>query len=270
MSRFLLKISFQCQHVEDGMVFCVRSISYCKCEARRSIPPRSSSTVAITSLDTANCLQAIAHAIDVWKVDIITISFGWPTRPKSYDRIEDVIDRAIRHKILVFAAASNTGANSAAGPAFPASLERVFCINSANGVGRRSDFNPTDPGGWNIFTAPGEAVESARPLHHNKGSSKRDSGTSIATPIAAGIAALVLEFAKQQLPNTEWETAVNFLKDFSGMCYAFMLMANDKDDKGFRYIRPSALFDASRRDHGRTFATSTIINKLRDHYPFED
>ena len=108
------------------MAFCVRSLSYCKRETRRSIPSRSSSIVARTSLDTANCLQAIAHAIDEWKVDIITMSFGWPTRPRSYDRIEEVIDKAIRHKILVFAAASNTGANSAAGPAFPASLERVF------------------------------------------------------------------------------------------------------------------------------------------------
>ena len=181
-----------------------------------------------------------------------------------------MIDRAIQHKILVFAAASNTGANSAAGPAFPASLERVFCINSANGVGRRSDFNPTDPGGWNIFTAPGEAVDSAWPLHQNKGLYKRDSGTSIATPIAAATAALVLDFAKQQLPSAEWETAVNFLKEFSGMCYAFMLMANDKDDKGFRYIRPFVLFDASRGSHASGFVTSTMMNMLRGHYPFED
>jgi hypothetical protein len=58
----------------------------------------------------AEIMKAIDHAIDVWKVDIISMSFGFPKPAQDYEVLESAIRRAHQAHILMFAAASNGGA----------------------------------------------------------------------------------------------------------------------------------------------------------------
>lgn len=145
--------------------------------------------------------KAIDHAVTEWQVDIISMSFGFlDEREQGCAELREAILRAYTSGVLIFAAASNVGAHGTA-PAFPARLSNVFCIYSGDGMGNCSKTSPTaSRHGFNFLTL-GEAVESAwpRPLSQYPWS-KRKSGTSFATPIAAGLAAILLLYAYQNLP----------------------------------------------------------------------
>ena len=136
-----------------------------------------------------------------WQVDIITMSFGFlDEKEPGCSELGAAILRAHASRVLMFAAASNVGAHGAA-PAFPARLSNVFCIYSGDGMGNCARTNPTAHRYRYNFLTLGEAVESAWPkaLSENPWT-KRKSGTSFATPIAAGIATFLLPYAYQTLP----------------------------------------------------------------------
>lgn len=159
--------------------------------------------------------QAIRHAVDSWCVDIISMSFGFPTRViDGYDELELAIKDAYYHDVLLFAAASNSGGQL--GRAFPAREANVICVHSTDARGNRSPFSPTAvPQDVNLATV-GEAVSSAWPMHLCGGDddyataedgeddkySTMKSGTSYATPIMAGIAAFLLLYVRLSLPDS--------------------------------------------------------------------
>lgn len=151
-------------------------------------------------------MQAINHATDNWGVDIISLSFGWPSTDfEGYDELEDAIDKAYSKKILMFAAASNSGGRL--GRAYPASSSQVICVHSTDTLGTPSGFSPTaEPDNLNFATV-GESIESAWPMLLCSDSVspqkyvKSRSGTSYATPIMAGIAAFLLQYARLHLPE---------------------------------------------------------------------
>ncbi|KAF4631184.1 hypothetical protein G7Y89_g6948 [Cudoniella acicularis] len=179
------------------------------------------------SINPKYVAEAIKYAIDVWHVDIITISFGYWIED---NMIEEIILKARASKVLVFAAASNEGVSRPESIAFPARLSTVMCVNSANGDGTSSSFNPKASDDCWKFSALGEAVKSAWPPEIGEGEEKRQSGTSVATPIAATTAALILEFARQppldQVPEVgEW------LKTFEGIREVLKLMSEQPDVK---------------------------------------
>ncbi len=165
-----------------------------------SFPTNSEQTV----IDTK---QAITHAVDVWNVDIITMSFGFPSRAvEGYDKLAQAIKHAHYRDVLLFAAASNSGGQL--GRAFPAREGEVVCVHSTDALGNRSSFSPTAvPEDVNLATV-GEAVESAWPMHlcdADEGTVEYTackSGTSYATPIMAGIAAFLLLYARLHLPES--------------------------------------------------------------------
>ncbi|KAK4064198.1 uncharacterized protein Triagg1_9177 [Trichoderma aggressivum f. europaeum] len=126
------------------------------------------------------------HAIDNWNVDIISLSFGWPfTDFEHYNELEDAIDKAYSKKILIFAAASNSGGRL--GRAYPASSSQAICVHSTDTWGTPSGFSPTaEPDNLNVATV-GESIESAWPmlLCHDKITPHRDCGFPVTVRKAA-------------------------------------------------------------------------------------
>jgi hypothetical protein len=140
------------------------------------------------------------------------MSFGFAELEEA---LEAALNIAFSEHKIVFAAASNNG--TLLRMTFPALYPTVICMNSASGLGNSSHFNPSlgqSRVGKNLSII-GENVESAwqcgpkLPATETTSAGKlvtipteyteRKSGTSVATPIAAGVAALVLEFVFQSL-----------------------------------------------------------------------
>lgn len=161
--------------------------------------------------------KAIEHATSVWKVDVISMSFGMrhPTAREDgneeeerralekYKEIIDDIEVAIRNasgKSLFFAAASNSGKNEPR--AFPASYHPwVICVHASEGNGQDGGINPELGRGFNFMTL-GMGLKLMEWIWDESGKKPAwrykevmKSGTSFATPIAAGIAATVLDLA---------------------------------------------------------------------------
>ncbi|KAF4960853.1 hypothetical protein FGADI_686 [Fusarium gaditjirri] len=142
-----------------------------------------------TRPDAGIVANAILHAVGEWQVDIISMSFGWPSSDfDGYEALEAAIDKAYSKKVLMFAAAANSGGRLAR--AYPASSPHVICVHSTDALGNASSFSPTaDPNSINIATV-GECVESAWPTFLCESSNydcvKSRSGTSYAAPIIAG------------------------------------------------------------------------------------
>ncbi len=108
------------------------------------------------------------------------------------DEINRAIGRASAAGKLLFAAASNRG-GLVDQPARPARDGRVICINATDGKGgsRGHSINPPATSGNKLATL-GVAV----PLGWGDRPTAFKCGTSFATPIAAGFAASILEFAR--------------------------------------------------------------------------
>ncbi|CAJ0549769.1 Ff.00g033820.m01.CDS01 [Fusarium sp. VM40] len=134
--------------------------------------------------------KAIYHAANEWKVDMIVMCFGFD---KSIPAIDKAIDNAIKtgRPPLFFAATRNDGANKSM--AWPARDLSIIGISSATGEGLESTFNTSEEDVPVIFHALGEGV----PLGLDSfGKPDKDtkyvSGTSYATPVAAGLVSNLL------------------------------------------------------------------------------
>lgn len=133
------------------------------------------------------------HAVNVWRADIISISIGINTdRVAQNKTVEDSvallkqeIDDASKNH-LIFAAAGNNQLDVA----WPARMTNVVTVYSYNSSGKDSSFSPRPQPKNPNFAVSGEDLEGltagdGRKVVH---------GTSCATPIAAAIGALVLDF----------------------------------------------------------------------------
>jgi hypothetical protein len=183
--------------------------------------------------------KAIGWAIQK-RVHIISISWG---KNEEIPSISAALNQALRAGILIFASASNTGANYPI--TFPARLHGIFCIGSADGLGAPSTFNPPFEGEEKYSTL-GEAVLGAclnklsdQPGYNAETQTIRRYGTSTATPIAAGIAALLIDYSWQIMDGNAAWTYENIRKLFTRMSKATF-------GKDYRYIVPWALFGAGR------------------------
>ncbi|KAI0553245.1 pfs domain-containing protein [Xylaria curta] len=149
--------------------------------------------------------KAINYAVSEWKVDIISMSFGFPTCDiEDYIELEHALANAYANKVLLFAAASNDGGRL--GRSFPAREPTVIAVHATDAYGNRSSFSPTATDDDISIATIGEAVESTWPVHlceeetTDQNYVKYKSGTSYATPIAAGIAAFLLLYARIHIP----------------------------------------------------------------------
>jgi len=184
------------------------------------------------------------------------MSFGFE---EFWPEVDAAIEYAYKNNVLLLAAASNDGLGPLDPIAWPArKLGQVFCINSADPWGNKSLFNPP-PAADNRdnFSAVGENIRSAWPLDvsaqeveessekDKPGPWKRQSGTSVATPIAAALAACVMQFGR--VNKTKVGEHAGKLQEYRGMRQVFLHMAGDKNryqsPDGFAFISPEKLFD---------------------------
>ncbi|KAK5698429.1 hypothetical protein LTR17_023661 [Elasticomyces elasticus] len=184
--------------------------------------------------------------IGLFHTDIISMSFGIR---EYHEPMKAAISNALYNQTLIFAAASNDGGNS--GRAFPATYPGVFCIHSTDGNGNPSNFNPVAHANDNNFSLLGEYVYSHWPIGlngHNEAVNAL-SGTSAATPIAAGLAASVMAFVRQQEQGLGGsETLGPWLKDTHSMAAVLKAMVRRRDR--YDYITPQELLDTgSSREH---------------------
>ncbi len=169
------------------------------------------------------CDQAIHWAIDC-KVDIISAAFSF----NGYEyEIDKAIRRATERGIIVFVAAS--------GMRGIRWIREVIAAYSADANGNASRFSPSPLSYDEKFSFLGEDVESAWPEALGEGPKKSLSGSSVAAAVAAGIAALFLQFSRQEShlfqPNT-----LRYLSTPEGMRKVFRYLSSGRDDYG--YVTP--------------------------------
>ena len=185
------------------------------------------------------------HAVQVWKVQVISLSFGFD---EQVSIIRHAILAAERSDVVVLAAASNNGGNRAL--SWPARLPQVISIYATNGYGNSYERNPTYSRHDDNFAVLGSCVKG----WWNSGENVVRSGTSIATPIAAGLASLTIHFLRQHVASyakrqecsdEELEEWCQRISTYAGMRRIFRRMVDpDTGDRdGYCYIQPWLLFN---------------------------
>ncbi|KAK6541370.1 hypothetical protein TWF694_007183 [Orbilia ellipsospora] len=164
--------------------------------------------------------KAIKHAMDVWRVDVITLACGFE---ENHENMQQVIQRASDSGILIFAAASNEG--NRRGIMFPARLQgRVMCMFACDGNSKIStvDFNPSPSRYQRNFAFPGKDVQAML-------GAARVHGTSIATFIGAAVAAEIIDFSRQD-GIEDGIGDLELLRTVSGMSRVFEQMSVEDSD----------------------------------------
>jgi thermitase len=132
----------------------------------------------------------------IWAADhgakVISMSLGGPSNSKV---VEDAVKYALSKDAMLIAASGNSGSGAAGNtaiPSYPAVIEGVMAVGATDNTDKLARFSQI--GKWISVTAPGVNILSTFPTHAtdmpgiNYGSI---SGTSMATPAVAGLAALV-------------------------------------------------------------------------------
>lgn len=129
---------------------------------------------------SATLARGINKAVE-WKVDVINMSLGGA----GYTTAEQqAVTNAYNAGIAVFAAAGNDGSQTIS---YPAGLPYVICVAATNTNHTRASFS--NYGTWVDLSAPGVGIYST--IQGNAYGSM--DGTSQATPVAAGTAAVLLQ-----------------------------------------------------------------------------
>ncbi|KAH8721239.1 Minor extracellular protease Epr [Beauveria bassiana] len=152
----------------------------------------NSSTVSDDELH--NVRKAINWAVQVWDADIINLSLAM--RVESRD-----IDEALSHALLpgskiIFAAAHNNAGHHE-GPSWPGRKLGIIAIHCTDGDGQPLSTNAS-VGREDYFATLGLDIPIKEQFATTKSQYVYASGVSYATPIAAGIAANMLEILRHE------------------------------------------------------------------------
>jgi subtilisin family serine protease len=128
-------------------------------------------------LKTSDIMQAVNYALDNG-ADVINMSFAG----YGLDVMSSLMYSAYKKGVICVAAAGNSNSST---PVYPAAISSVIAVGATyDGVSRAYYSNY---GSWVDITAPGSSILSTIPNNQYK----HKSGTSMAAPIVAGIAALL-------------------------------------------------------------------------------
>ncbi|KAH7143369.1 ankyrin repeat-containing domain protein [Fusarium sp. MPI-SDFR-AT-0072] len=151
--------------------------------------------------------EALKWAIDQ-RVDIINLSLGF-AQESSYSLTKTLKD-ADHEGIIVFAAAANHGNRQAI--AWPArDRDLAICVTSGDEYNHLSQFAPGPNRDLPVLITHGEDVCSHWPTNLGGGFRKM-SGTSVSTPIAVGMAAMILAFLNSKNICSEKERRTTWLR----------------------------------------------------------
>lgn len=155
-----------------------------------------------TSATNANIAKGINAAVSEG-FDIISISLG----SYNYDAsLETACKNAYEAGVVVFCSAGNEAFN---GLHYPSSYATTVCVGALDKSGAMADF--TNYGSGVDFSFPGVGIYSLNKENVNDYTSK--SGTSFATPIAAGVAAVIISKIKGGRSKSRVDKVISIMKD---------------------------------------------------------
>lgn len=180
------------------------------------------------SFSFANAAKAVQYAV-ANGADVINMSFGSYNENSTF---AEELEKASSSCLLV-AAAGNNGRASSDSTMYPAAYPYVIGVmagNTTDGCWTSSNFVDTSPAPYDIL-CPGEAILST--TRYNSYAEK--SGTSMASPMAAGSAAVIMGFLEA---NKTYESREALLADTK----KYLLMSDSvytyTADSGLIYITP--------------------------------
>jgi subtilisin family serine protease len=148
--------------------------------------------------NTDDIVRAINYAVTN-NADIINMSLGGRLGGDEDVIFQDAVDRAFKGGVFVVAAAGNEASNIDTVKAVPAYYDSAFSVGSVNSYGGVSNFS--NYGNTLDVMAVGEEVLSAFISGQEQLNSNQYyimSGTSMAAPMVAGAAALILDYYRQK------------------------------------------------------------------------
>lgn len=130
--------------------------------------------------------------------DVISMSLG-STRPSSKMERE-AMEYATRLGSIIVAAAGNDGGQDARGHA-PGNINGLICVSATTSEDRRAPFSNINTGLSMPLAAPGADIYSTIP----GGGYASKSGTSMATPIVAGVIGIMRAFSPNMTAKDAWK-----------------------------------------------------------------
>jgi subtilisin family serine protease len=181
-----------------------------------------------------NVAKGIRWAVDEGGVDLICMSLG---SPNPVQEVRKAIQYAESKNVVCFVAAGNSGMTK--NIFYPAEYPETIAIGSIDENFKRSGFSNT---GENLdFMAPGNRIFSTVPDNWYAVLS----GTSMATPFAVGLAALVLSYSRNNKMGVSLKNSEDYRRIFKDHTIPITdeLLKDKKFYQGFGIIEPKKIFD---------------------------
>lgn len=149
---------------------------------------------ASNNASLTSTLQGVLYAIDNG-ANVINMSYGSSFFSQTY---QNAINNGVNQGVVMVAAAGNDNVDDIF---YPAGYNNVISVAASNGSDAKAGFSNYDDGsGWITLAAPGTSIYSTLP---SQGSSNYGTkqGTSMASPLVAGLAGLMLSLNPALLPS---------------------------------------------------------------------